>query len=88
MSKPDNPPAFPRVGEGFDNPLYDTPGMSLREYYIGQVLANPSLCTGTAADWQLRLWFKDRGGVMPEEIAARQAISIADRVLAERERQP
>jgi hypothetical protein len=32
-------PAFPRTGEGFGNPAYDTAGMSLRDYYIGQALS-------------------------------------------------
>lgn len=35
---PDNPPAFPRTGEGFGNDLYDTPGMSLRDWFAGQAL--------------------------------------------------
>lgn len=26
-------PAFPRIGEGFGNPHYDAPGMSLRDYF-------------------------------------------------------
>lgn len=39
MGAPDNPPAFPRIGEGFGNPSYDTPGMSLRDWFAGQALA-------------------------------------------------
>ncbi len=35
----DNPAAFPRTGEGFGNANYDTPGMSLRDYFAGQALA-------------------------------------------------
>jgi hypothetical protein len=43
-----NPPAFPRTGEGFGNELYDTPGMSLRDWFAGQALigylaANPEI---------------------------------------------
>lgn len=35
----DGGPAFPRVGEGFGNPNYDAPGMTLRDYFAGQALA-------------------------------------------------
>lgn len=39
MSVPvNNPPAFPRTGDGFGNPKYDTPGMSLRDYFAGQFI--------------------------------------------------
>lgn len=52
MSKPENPPAFPRTGEGFGNPLYDAPGMTLRDWFAGQVLSwpsNGSICPDDAA---------------------------------------
>lgn len=29
--------AYPRTGEGFGNPHYDTPGMSLRDYFAASV---------------------------------------------------
>lgn len=35
----DGGPAFPRTGEGFGNPRYDEPGMSLRDWFAGQALA-------------------------------------------------
>jgi hypothetical protein len=38
MAKDDGGPAFPRVGEGFGNSLYDAPGMSLRDWFAGQAL--------------------------------------------------
>lgn len=41
--KPENPPAFPRLGEGFGSPKYDTPGMTLRDWFAGQALANPEM---------------------------------------------
>jgi hypothetical protein len=49
MTKHDNPPAFPRTGEGVragdTHPAYDCPGMTLRDYYFGQalvgIMANP-----------------------------------------------
>jgi hypothetical protein len=34
----DNPPAFPRTGEGFGNPCYDEAGMTLRDWFAGQAL--------------------------------------------------
>lgn len=40
MSKIDNGgPAFPSEGEGHGNPKYHSPGMSLRDWFAGQVLA-------------------------------------------------
>jgi hypothetical protein len=38
MSALDGGPAFPRMGEGFGNPNYDTPGMSLRDYFAAHAL--------------------------------------------------
>lgn len=39
--------AFPRIGEGFGNPYYDTPGMTIRQYYkaaaLQGLLANPQI---------------------------------------------
>jgi hypothetical protein len=41
MSSPinDGGPAFPSVGEGFGNPSYSAPGMTLRDWFAGQALA-------------------------------------------------
>lgn len=36
----ENPPAFPRTGEGVGNPNYDEPGMLLRDWFAGQALAS------------------------------------------------
>lgn len=33
MTKTPDRPAFPRVGEGFGNPAYDAPGMTIREAF-------------------------------------------------------
>ena len=44
----DNPPAFPRLGEGFGSPKYDEPGMSLRDWFAGQAVAG--LISGGMAD--------------------------------------
>lgn len=34
----DGGPAFPRTGEGFGNPKYDAPGMSLRDYFAAKAI--------------------------------------------------
>jgi hypothetical protein len=36
--KNDGGPAYPCVGEGFNNPAYHTPGMSLRDHFAGQAM--------------------------------------------------
>lgn len=82
----DNLPAFPQndlsaCGIG---PADNINGMTLRDYFAGQALANPALCTGEAKEYHLRRWFGERGGVMPAEIAAKQASGYADAMLAER----
>lgn len=93
MTEHPNPPAFPceelcnTSSDPFATPRpVRHPGMSLLDYYAGQALANPAICTGTAPDWQLKQWFGDRGGVMPWEIAAKQARAYAAHLLAERNR--
>ncbi len=62
----------------------DSDGMTLREWYMGQALANTGLCTGTATEWQLRAWFGNQGGITREQIVAKQAGTLADAMLAER----
>jgi hypothetical protein len=46
----DGGPAFPRIGEGFGDPLYDTPGMSLREWFAGKAMAGYCMAGYCAAD--------------------------------------
>lgn len=76
----DGGPAFPTEG---------TPhrerglGMSLRAYFMAAAIKNEKLCSGTAADWEIRSWFGGRGGILREEIAAMQARNLADAMLAE-----
>lgn len=60
-------------------------GMSLRDWFAGQALCNPNICTGTAHEYELRAWFGERNGVTREEILSRQAHNCADAMLAERE---
>lgn len=74
----ENPAAFPCTGEGHGNPSYWTPGMSLRDWFAGQALAgilkvpNPAEPSESA--------YLGHG-----ELAAFDAYTIADAMLAERE---
>lgn len=85
----DGGPAFPRAAstDAHDAPCnvyQDQQGMALRDWFAGQALSNPSICTGSAHEWQLREWFRDRSGITSFEIAAKQAGEYADAMLAER----
>jgi hypothetical protein len=72
MSAPinDGGPAFPSVGEGFGNPSYSAPGMTLRDWFAGQALA------GALADPTCDL--------SPIELA-KKIYEFADAMLAARE---
>jgi hypothetical protein len=88
MDKPENGgPAFPceqsETQNGTWNQTFE-PGMSLHDYFAGQALSNPVICTGTAHEYELRRWFGERGGVTRYEIAAAQASDYADAMLAAR----
>ncbi len=72
-----NPPAFPRTGEGFGNPLYDTPGMSLRDWFAGQALSG--MLAHTNNDFQPY-------GFDASVYFAEDAYRHADAMLAARER--
>lgn len=76
-SKPNNGgPAFPRLGEGFGNPKYDEPGMTLRDWFAGQALVGlirPEVCWTDGVPAQLRL--------------AKDAYQFADAMLAERDKE-
>ena len=69
----DNPRAFPRTGEGVGNPLYDEPGMTLRDWFAGQVVI------GVAAY---------AGGPVPPELLAKAAFGLADAMLEARKGAP
>lgn len=75
----DGGPEFPACNEANVN---DTMGMSLRDYFAGQALANGEICTGQAHEYYLKAWFGDRGGITREEIAVKQAYNYADAMLA------
>ena len=57
-------------------------GMSLRDWFAGQALANPAICTGKASERDLELW--DLWNASPGDIAARQAEEAADAILKAR----
>jgi hypothetical protein len=59
-------------------------GMTLRDYFAGQALSNPVLCSGDAMEWQLRAWFGDQFGITREQIASMQARSYANSMLEAR----
>ena len=75
MGKIDNPPAFPRTGQGFGNPNYDEAGMTLRDWFAGQALPE-------AMRWAFNNANDD---FLPEEWASKIAFATADAMLAERE---
>jgi len=62
------------------------PGMSLRDWFAGQALSNPAICTGTAQyQYEIDAWFGPGcTGITRYQIAAAQAGDYADAMLAER----
>ena len=77
----ENPQAFPNPAKG----PYGTPGMTLRDYFAGQALANPAICTGQADERHLIRWFGNRVGIERWEIVARQAGDYADAMIVTRQ---
>lgn len=75
MSDIDNPPAFPRTGEGFGNPKYDKPGMTLRDWFAGQAAMGLMSACDNAGTWTT---MGCAGGV------AQHAYQVADAMLIER----
>lgn len=83
MSDNDGGQAFPN--EGFNGWGEPETGMTLRDYYKGQALANPGLCTGIAEQWEIQAWFgKNAGGISRYQVAAKQAEFYADAMLKAR----
>jgi hypothetical protein len=78
MSTPinDGGSAFPSVGEGFGNPSYSAPGMTLRDWFAGQALAG-----------MLINYTTQKFGV-GEQTCAKGAYEFADAMLAAREVKP
>jgi hypothetical protein len=67
-TQPDNPPAFPCAAENGHQS-----GMTLRDWFAGQALANPDLSTRTDSD-----------ALTAEQRTAVRAYRYADAMLAER----
>lgn len=78
MSANDGGQAFPSVGEGFGNPQYSAPGMTLRDYFAGQVIVALLLAPHQMGDEARQ----------NEQKAAAWAHNQADAMLAAREPQP
>lgn len=81
----DYPTAFPTHPDGQGHPSFT--GMSLRDWFAGQALNNPTICTGMEPDWLLRKWFGEAAtNITKQRVVARQALEYADAMLAEREK--
>lgn len=82
--------AFPfteKTGDG--SRWHSHEGMSLRDYFAGQALANPSICDGKAPEWQLRKWFGEHAtNITREQIISKQAHAVADAMLKARKEIP
>lgn len=75
--------AFPNpalANEAFQ-PSYDMGGMSLRDWLAGQAVASGA-CNGFVPEQTLAEWFGDETGIRTERIVARQAVAIADALIA------
>jgi hypothetical protein len=77
VAERDGGPAFPRVGEGFGNPRYDAPGMTLRDWFAGQAMA--------AALGAFLSDPKGQPDARNKDIIAASSYAIADAMLAARE---
>lgn len=85
----DGAPVFPGFFSGHEGNAANTKfkpvgGLTLRDWFAGQALANSAICTGVARDYQLVAWFGDRGGIRREEVVAAQAHEFADAMIAAR----
>ena len=74
----DGGPAFPRVGEGFNNPLYDTPDMTLRDYFAAAAMQ------GMCASGQYWADQARSASASTEEAYAHWAYEAADHMLKAR----
>jgi hypothetical protein len=71
----DGGPAFPSEGEGHGNPKYHSPGMTLRDWFAGQVL----IAMGTWSPAPYNHYAAQRVAAQ-----AAHAYEVADAMLAER----
>jgi hypothetical protein len=74
MPAPENPPAFPRTVQNWNERLSsEAEGMSLRDWFAGQALAHA--------------YTHQRDGAEEADLAAMWAYQLADALLAERDKQ-
>ena len=73
--------AYPRQD---DIMYHGETGVTLRDYFAGQALANGEICTGLASDHYLKLWFGERFRATREDVAAKQSYNYADAMLETR----
>ncbi len=81
MSDKDNGgSAFPlNASDAWGGPVA---GMTLRDWFAGQAIANFAICTGKAEEYELTAWFgPHRTGITRAEIVAKQAYAYADAML-------
>lgn len=81
-----NPPAFPRTGEGFGNPRYDAPGMSLRDWYAGRTMSGIVASIDGEENYRRIREHAKRDGLSVSEWIARDSFKQADAMLSERGR--
>jgi len=73
----DNPQAFPCTGEGYQSDLYTQKGMTLRDWFAGQVI--PAVIAATSAGQHQLI-----GVGTVHDMIAQDAYRLADAMLAER----
>lgn len=81
-------PAFPCLGNVAHNSDWvSDDGMTLREWFAGQALANAGICTGQAQEYELKHWFGEHTVAINRfQIVAAQAEAYADAMLAQLEK--
>jgi hypothetical protein len=81
VSGPDNPPAFAAAAGG-ENQCCQ-PGMTLRDWFAGQIVGGMMACPNGGPGW---IAAAKKLGVEPDAAMSRGAYTMADAMLAERER--
>lgn len=76
-----NPQAFPRTGEGFGNQKYDTPGMTLRDYFAASAITGMLSESG----YDVANREAEKEGLTLEAYLADTAYKIAEAMLNRRE---
>jgi len=63
-----------------DRMMKVVPLLDARSYLAAQalIIAHDDFANSRIPDWQIKVWFKDRGGLTREEIVARAACEYVD----------